>query len=141
MSKTYGMHLTMRLSGIERRYALEGSSSVSSLLNALVDRIGMRVLAGPLVGEENGDPTHRGFSGVIILYESHTAIHTYPDLGEAFLDIFSCKPYDAEMVGQVLREHLGTYTVVEQTIFDRGIHWGSNVEREMTSWIATRSPG
>jgi S-adenosylmethionine decarboxylase len=135
------MHLTMRLSCIERRYALEGAGAVSSLLHAIVDRIGMRVLAGPLVGEENGDPMHRGYSGVIILYESHTAIHTYPDLGEAFLDIFSCRPYDAEMVGDVLREYLGSYTVVEQSVFDRGIHWGANVEREVVSWMATRSPG
>lgn len=141
MSNTYGMHLTMRLARIERRYALDGANAVSSLLRAIVDRIGMRVLAGPLVGEENGDQIHRGYSGVIILYESHTAIHTYPDLGEAFIDIFSCKPYDVGTVRQVLGEYLGDYEVVEQALFDRGIHWGANVEHEMLSWVATRSPG
>ena len=133
----YGVHLVMRLSEIENRAALEGQN-VTRFLTDLVGRIGMRILAGPLVAEENGDPMHRGWSGVIILYESHAAIHTYPELGQAFLDIFSCKPYEVELVKEILSESFGSFTIVEQNVFNRGIHWSSNAEAEMKTWHASR---
>jgi S-adenosylmethionine decarboxylase len=133
----YGIHLTMRIGQIENCAALEGQN-VAAFLTDLVGRIGMRILAGPLVAEENGDPMHRGWSGVIILYESHAAIHTYPELGQAFLDIFSCKPYDVALVREILSEAFGKFTILEQSIFDRGVHWGSNAEAEMAEWRAQR---
>ncbi len=133
----YGIHLTMRMTEIENREALEGPN-VEHFLRELVGRIGMRILAGPLTGEENGDPMHRGWSGVVILYESHAAIHTYPELGQAFLDIFSCKPYEVSKVKEILGEFFGGFKVTEQTLFDRGIHWSNNAEAEMTNWRGSR---
>lgn len=32
----------------------------------------------------------QGFSGVVILAESHASIHTWPERGEAVVDYFSC---------------------------------------------------
>src|SRR5882724_8617011 len=90
---TYGMHLTVRIANVEKQAVLNDRDAVSGFLSDLVDRVGMRVLAGPLVGIEEGVPEKRGMSAVIILYESHAAIHTYPELGEAFLDLFSCKRF------------------------------------------------
>ena len=138
MTTTYGTHLTLRLSNIERRYALDGTEQVADFLKTLVRRVGMRVLAGPLVGEEQGGFDKRGFSGVVILYESHAAIHTYPELGEAFVDIFSCSEYSAETVENVLREYYGDFSIVEKTLFDRGTHWDTNIEKEMRSWALAR---
>ena len=135
---TYGTHLTLRVAEIENRIALEGAGRVTNLLTTIVDRIGMRVLAGPLVGEETGIPEKRGWSGVVILYESHTAIHTYPEFGEAFIDIFSCCEYSIDTVKETLREFFGSFTVVEQNVFDRGVHWGVNVHAEMDSWLVKR---
>ena len=138
MTSTYGMHLTMRLNGIERRGALEGAAAVKELVVDLVDRIGMRVLAGPLVGEEQGPADKRGWSCVVIVYESHIAIHTYPDLGEAFLDIFSCREFEVSDVKAVLTEKLGDFAICESNFFDRGVHWSPNVQRELAGWLAHR---
>jgi S-adenosylmethionine decarboxylase len=35
-----------------------------------------------------------GASGVVILAESHVAIHTWPELGFAAVDVFTCGPPD-----------------------------------------------
>ena len=63
---------------------------------------------------------------------------TYSALGQAFVDVFSCKPYDTSRVEGVMRRYFGEFEVVEQTTLGRGVHWGSNVEREMESWVAAR---
>lgn len=138
-AKTYGQHLTLRIANVENRSALNGAENVRELLTTLVRRIGMRILAGPLVGVEDGPPDHQGVSGVVILYESHAAIHTYPEVGQAFLDVFSCKPYDVDLVKGVLSEFIGSFDIVEKNEFDRGIHWSTSVERELTKWQLGRN--
>ena len=40
--------------------------------------------------------TDWGLSGFVIIAESHIAIHTYPSLGFATLDVFSCREFDCE---------------------------------------------
>ncbi len=132
------MHLTMRLSNIERRGSLNDRDAVSNFLVTLVDRVGMRILAGPMVGIEEGVPEKRGLSSVIILYESHAAIHTYPELGEAFVDLFSCRRFSAETVLDTLHRTFGNFSVVEKSLFDRGIHWSPDIEAEMASWSHRR---
>ena len=135
---TYGLHLTMRIANISHRDALNDLAVVNNFLATLVQRIGMRILAGPLTGREDGALERQGCSGVVILYESHAAIHTYPFLGEAFLDIFSCKEFDVDSVHAIMTEFFGDSQVIERALVDRGIHWSANVNHEMASWLTTR---
>ena len=134
---TYGMHLTLRISEVSRREGLDGPA-IGDMLVTLVNRIGMRILAGPLTAEESGTPERRGWSSLVLLYESHAAIHTYPELGQAFVDVFSCKEFSMEQVKEVLLEHLGDFRTVEEHVFDRGIHWSQGVERELAGWRGKR---
>lgn len=134
----YGVHLTMRIANVEDRVALNDEHAVAVFLINLVGHLGMRVLAGPLTGREDGPPDHEGCSGVVILYESHAAIHTYPCVGEAFIDIFSCRPFDPVLAEEMISNHFGVYTIVERAVADRGIHWGSDVARELQSWTRQR---
>ena len=141
MKDVYGLHLMMRVSNVRNRAALSNGESINRFLVELVHELDMNVLAGPMVTEEAGEPQRAGYSGVIILYESHAAIHTYSNLGEAFLDVFSCKPYDVTRVEGVMNRYFGEFEVVEQTTLGRGVHWGTNVEREMESWQVQRAAG
>ncbi|HEY3330482.1 MAG TPA: S-adenosylmethionine decarboxylase [Capsulimonadaceae bacterium] len=134
---TYGMHLTLRISEVSRREALDGPK-IGDLLVTLVNRIGMRILAGPLTAEESGTPERRGWSSLVLLYESHAAIHTYPELGQAFIDVFSCKEFSMEQVKDVLLEYLGDFRTVEENVLDRGIHWSQGIDREMAGWVGQR---
>lgn len=134
----YGIHLTMRIANVTDRHALDDEGAVSLFLTNLVARLSMRVLAGPLTGREEGLPDHAGCSGVVILYESHAAIHTYPHLGEAFIDVFSCKAFDPAAAEAVIGEHFGSYAVIERSVADRGIHWSSDATRELREWAVRR---
>ena len=35
--------------------------------------------------------------------------------------------------------YFGAFEIVEQTTLGRGVHWGTNVEREMESWSTSRA--
>ncbi len=134
----YGLHLTLRVAGIRDSPALGDPQAVDRFLTTLVDRIGMTVLAGPLVGTEHGPPERAGVSGVVILCESHAAVHTYPALGQAFVDVFSCRPFATDEVIAVLTEHFGSLDVTEQEIRTRGTHWDTDAERELATWFRSR---
>ncbi len=135
---TYGLHLTLRLDSIEDREKLDDPETVKRFLQSLVRRVKMRVLAGPLTGREDGGPDHSGVSGVVILYESHAAIHTYPHLGAAFVDIFSCRDFDHEVVLGVCRDFFGSHRVRELETQTRGRHWGADIEKERLAWSGHR---
>jgi S-adenosylmethionine decarboxylase len=100
----------------------------------------MRVLAGPIVARAEGSIDKSGCSGVVILYESHAAIHTYPHRAAAFVDAFSCRDFAVAQVTDTLAEHFGDHHVVEQTLADRGFHWSADTSTEMLEWIRERSP-
>jgi len=116
---------------------LDGAS-IGDLLITLVNRIEMRILAGPLTAEEAGTPERRGWSSLVLLYESHAAIHTYPELGQAFIDVFSCKTFNIEQVKDVLLEYLGDFRTVEEHVLDRGVHWSHTIDEEMKTWASSR---
>ncbi|RRR70531.1 MAG: S-adenosylmethionine decarboxylase [Candidatus Viridilinea halotolerans] len=134
----YGTHLMLRIAEIADRAALNDEQRVKEFLIDTVHTLDMRVLAGPLMGVEEGPPELQGCSGVVILYESHVAIHTYPSLGEAFIDVFSCKPFDASLAESVIERYFGSYAVIERNVADRGIHWGRDAARELAAWQQQR---
>lgn len=135
---SYGFHLMMRVTNVERQAALADPDLVSSFLRSLVVRVGMSILAGPLVETEPGGPERFGVSGVVILAESHAAIHTYPHLCQAFLDLFSCRAFDEDVVADVLSEFFGRYHVDENEMLARGTNWGTDVAIQLRAWSRTR---
>jgi len=137
----YGMHLTLRITNVEKSTLLNDKNIIHQFLIKLVTDIGMRILAGPLVAEESSNEGKSGCSGLILLYESHAAIHTYVDLKEAFIDIFSCREFNIESVGTTIHEFFGTYTTAEQHILDRGFHWRPTLEQTLKEWTQTRISG
>lgn len=63
----------------------------------------------------------QGVSGVVVISESHLAIHTWPELGYAAVDVFTCgekvNPWDA---CNYLAEHFGAEYVNASEV-QRGI--------------------
>jgi len=78
---------------------------VKEWLQELVDRIGMKVLSGPHA-EYVTVPGNRGVTGVVIIETSHLAIHIWdePDPALLQLDVYTCGPFDPEIVFDVLKE-------------------------------------
>ncbi len=84
------------------------------------------------------DPERYGHSGVILLYESHAAIHTYPNLRALFLDVFSCKSFDVSAVVQLTESAFGQFKILESTVLDRGHHWSADSNTELERWHDAR---
>jgi S-adenosylmethionine decarboxylase len=61
-------------------------------------------------------PEPGGVTGVALLSESHLAIHTFPELGFAALNVYSCRPRTPPDFGALLSGRLGAkeVRVVEQ---------------------------
>lgn len=60
-------------------------------------------------------PPH-GLTMVILLSESHASIHTYPEHGACFVDLFTCgEKCSAEKFDAALREYLKPKNVSERT--------------------------
>lgn len=68
----------------------------------------------------------QGVSGVVIISESHLTIHTWPELGYAAVDIFTCgdriNPWDAcNYVSDSLQASNMTATEVKRGIFEQPV--------------------
>ncbi|MCE9597310.1 MAG: adenosylmethionine decarboxylase [Spirochaetia bacterium] len=49
-----------------------------------------RIAGATIIGEKFHRFSPQGVSGVIVIAESHLSIHTWPELGYAALDLFTC---------------------------------------------------
>lgn len=94
---TFGPHLTLDLKGCPAMDLL-GLDMVSMYLRQLVSLVDMTPIAPPYVFYYAGKvPKDHGVTGTLIIAESHISIHTFPEReGYAFIDIFSCKPFDTK---------------------------------------------
>jgi S-adenosylmethionine decarboxylase len=99
----------------------------------------MRVLDGPRAVTESADEDKYGHSAVIILYESHAAVHTYIARHSLFLDVFSCKSFSDGDVIEECHRVFGDFDVAERLVLNRGAHWNGSAEASVREWAATRS--
>ena len=61
-----------------------------------------------------------GVTGFILLEESHISIHTWPEHHFAAIDIFSCKPFDKEIISEILVQFFKTANITSR-IVSRGL--------------------
>ena len=88
------MHVT--IDGFGGSPALLGNEElVRNLIDRYPDAIGMTKITAPHVFTYSGEkPEDWGVSGFVIIAESHIAIHTFPEHGQVWVDVFSCKAFD-----------------------------------------------
>ncbi len=72
---------------------LDSKEIVLSVLYDLPKKLKMKILAKPSVvsAPDNGMKDPGGWSGFVIIAESHISIHTFPKRGFVSADIYSCK--------------------------------------------------
>ncbi len=79
-----GKHLLLELKDCDRE-TLDDLDLLKDILLAAANEAGATVL-----GESFHQFNPHGVSGVVIIAESHLFIHTWPELGYAAIDIFTC---------------------------------------------------
>ncbi len=85
-----GLHLIADLHGCAGKVALNDVDALRTLCLDAVAEAGLRSvgqLFHPFVGAD-GQP--QGVTGVVLLVESHLAVHTWPELGSVTADVYVC---------------------------------------------------
>ncbi len=100
----FGPHLIIDGSHCDTR-KLADRILVEQVMNEYPSAIGMTKIGGPYMFEYQApDPAYSGVSGIVVIAESHIAIHTFPELDYFTLDIFSCKNFDHEVAIEYIKE-------------------------------------
>lgn len=87
--------------------ALNDKDLVLRCLNDLPAKLGMRTLADPVVyfAPSNDKKDPGGWSGFVVIMESHISIHTFPKRGFVSIDVYTCKN---EIATEVVTEYFKT---------------------------------
>lgn len=82
--KKLGQHLIVELYGCTKEALNDFDLIRSNMLNAA------EVCGATIVGEVFHKFSPQGVSGAVVIAESHFTIHTWPELGYAAMDFFTC---------------------------------------------------
>jgi S-adenosylmethionine decarboxylase len=88
----FGEHIT--IDGYGGDYELLNNQEVVSfVLSDLPKKLGMKMLSKPVVvsAPDNGMKDPGGWSGFVIIAESHISVHTFPKRRFVSADVYSCK--------------------------------------------------
>ena len=95
------------------------STELNSWVSQLVEKIGMKILNGPISANVTTIPGNCGPTCVCIIETSHIACHVWiePDPALIQLDVYTCGPFDPKAV----IEHIQVWepTKVEYKYLDR----------------------
>ena len=58
----------------------------------------------------------QGLTGIILLAESHISVHTWPEKGEAAIDVFTCGGRPSSEIARTFCKHLGCHTYEVQEV-------------------------
>ena len=112
--KTLGRHLLAEYHGC-RGDVLNDVRGIEDLMNRAAKAAGASVVASVF------HPfTPQGVSGVVVIEESHLSIHTWPEVGYAAVDFYTCGDCQPELAHEFLRTHLGA-SGWELLTVDRGL--------------------
>jgi len=72
---------------------LNNPEILENILNTLPSKMGMHPLNTPVVVEvgENNKKDPGGYSGFVMIAESHISIHTFPRRGFVTIDVYTCQ--------------------------------------------------
>ena len=113
MKTSLGTHITWDVYNCNED-TLSFIPTVKTVLNAIVKELQLTK-----VNESYKQFEPIGVTGFILLEESHVSIHSWPEHQFAAVDIFSCRPFDAKKIQELLMESFSSDKVVIKQI-ERG---------------------
>lgn len=102
----FGEHFTLDGYGGSFK-KLDDKKLVLKCLEELPKKIGMRTLGTPQVfkADDNGIKDSGGWSGFVVVIESHISIHTFPHREFVSIDVYTCKSgMDRKFVTEYFRK-------------------------------------
>jgi S-adenosylmethionine/arginine decarboxylase-like enzyme len=101
----WGLLAAIDLHDCEREL-LEDPDRIRAFVTALVDAIEMRA-HGPVLLERFGDGELEGWSAMQFIETSSITLHADEFGGRCFVDVFSCRSFDAQRASDVAVAHFG----------------------------------
>ncbi|HET7851588.1 MAG TPA: S-adenosylmethionine decarboxylase [Methyloceanibacter sp.] len=115
----WGKHLIIDMSAGDTE-CVRSAQHISRFVETLVETIGMKAYGQPVL-EHFAEhlPEAAGYSLVQLIETSAVTGHFCDISGDAYIDIFSCKDFDAELAVEVVRaafrpQHINFITLVRQ---------------------------
>jgi len=127
MKNTYGFgqHLMIDGYGCNRKKLMD-MKLLYDFLDTYPSEMKMTKVMPPYVFScEDKKPENWGYSGFVIIAESHISIHTFPEKNYLSLDIFSCKAFDIQ---KAIKHVVELFEIKEKEIrvLDRGAEFPHN---------------
>ncbi len=115
----WGQHLILDLAGCPRDRLVD-ADHLRAWVKDLVDAIKMQAYGEPQL-EHFATHSHEaaGFTLLQLIETSNICAHFAENLGQVYIDIFSCKTFDNEDAVAVCRRYFEPQ-VVEQQVIERG---------------------
>jgi len=120
----FGEHLTIDGYG-GKKELLNDKKLVFKILNELPEKIGMRKMTKPFIYKAlaNGKNDPGGWTGFVIIQESHISIHTFPARGFISADVYSCKNgYNIEFIINYFKDSFELKDI-EKHFIKRGMNY------------------
>ncbi len=92
--------------------------TIRHILTDLPQRIDMHILEGPHI--IRGVPENPGYTGIEVIDKSHIAIHTFSENNSISVDVYSCKPFDAQKVIEYLKDQI-EFSEITMRVIEREI--------------------
>lgn len=99
-----------------RETSLRSRACLESLVQQLIEDVALIPVGQP---QWHQFPGHAGVTGLVLLTESHLAVHTFPEYAAATFSLFSCRPHRDWAWAERLEYWIGAGEVTVRTI-DRG---------------------
>jgi len=126
----FGEHIT--IDGYGGSYEkLNNKELVLGCLSELPEKLEMNKLAEPSIyyAPENNYKDPGGWSGFVVIAESHISIHTFPNKGFISADVYTCKNgINVDLVLNYFREKF-ELKEIESHFIKRGIKYSKIPER------------
>jgi len=107
MSTYWGYHLMLDCAACDHDKITDGAN-ITAFTKELVKRIDMVAYGEPVVAHfATHDPQKAGYSMMQLIETSNLAAHFVDRDNTMYLDVFSCKPYDLQVVHDTVKEFFG----------------------------------
>ena len=111
MSNYWGYHLMLDCAGCDHEKITNGEN-IKRFTKELVKRIDMVAFGDPIVEHfATHDPQKAGYSMVQLIETSNICAHFVDRDNTMYLDVFSCKTYDNQVVIDTVKEFFGASSI------------------------------
>jgi S-adenosylmethionine decarboxylase len=132
-TKPFGYSYLIDALGCKNLKDLDDMDRAYDFLNELTEKIDMTKQSEPVIVRTDAKkfPDKRGLSGAVFLVESSITIHTIstPDKRFVTVDCYSCKPFERQIVKDVISKYYKPEMFSKEQFLERGVEYHSFCDR------------